>query len=85
MNTKDAAYLTGHNYPGGVPALAARMGADANELRRKLNPGSIHGISLDEAEVLMALSGDPRILHAMAAELGYVCTPVLDAAPSRDA
>ena len=47
MNTKDAAYLTGHNHPGGVPALAARMGTDANELRRKLNPGSVHGISLD--------------------------------------
>lgn len=58
MNTKDAAYLTVHNYLGGVPALAARMGTDANELCRKLNPGSAHGISLDEAEVTMALSGD---------------------------
>ena len=24
MNTRDAAYLTGHHYPGGEPALAAR-------------------------------------------------------------
>lgn len=76
MNTKDAAYLTGHNHPGGVPALAARMGMDARELIRKLNPNAIHGISLDEAEVLMALSGDHRILHAMAAGLGYVCQPM---------
>lgn len=75
MNTKDAAYMTGHEYPGGVPALAVRMGIDARELSRKLNPGAAHGISLDEAEVLMALSGDHRILHAMAAELGYVCQP----------
>lgn len=75
MNTKDAAYLTGHNYLGGVPALAARMGMDAGELNRKLKPGHVHGISLDEAEVIMALSGDHRILHALAAELGYVCKP----------
>lgn len=76
MNTKDAAYLTGHNYPGGAPALAARMGMDARKLSRKLNPNAIHSLTLDEAEVLMALSGDHRILHAMAAELGYVCTPI---------
>lgn len=76
MNTKDAAYLTGRNYPGGVPALAARMGMDADELNRKLKPGHANGISLDEAEVIMALSGDHRILHAMAAELGYVCSPM---------
>ena len=76
MNTRDAAYLTGHHYPGGVPALAARMGMDARELSRKLNPNT-SALSLDEAVVLMALSGDHRILHAMAAELGYR----LEAAP----
>lgn len=38
MNTRGAAYLTGHHYPGGVPSLAARMGMDARELSRKLNP-----------------------------------------------
>lgn len=38
MNTRDAAYLTGHHYPGGVPALAARMGMDAREPFRGSSP-----------------------------------------------
>lgn len=73
MNTRDAAFLTGHHYPGGVPALAARMGMDARELSPKLNPNT-GNIGLDEAVVMMALSGDHRILHAMAGELGYLLT-----------
>lgn len=48
MNTRDAAYLTGHHYPGGVPALAVRMGMDAHELSRKLNPNT-GSLGLDEA------------------------------------
>jgi len=61
MNTRDAAYLTGHHYPGGVPALAARMGMDARVLARKLNPNT-GDLGLDEAVALMALTGDPRML-----------------------
>lgn len=75
MNTIDAAYLTGHHYPGGVPALASRMGMDARVLSLRLNPNdAAHALSLDEAVVLMTLTGDHRILHAMANELGYVLT-----------
>lgn len=70
MNTRDAAYLTGHHYHGGVPALAARMDMDADELARKLNQNA-GNLGLDEAVVMMALSGDHRILHALAKELGY--------------
>jgi len=74
MNTKDAAYLTGHHYPGGIPALAVRMGMDARELSRKLNPNT-GSLGLDEAIVLMVMSGDHRILYAMAGELGYTLSP----------
>lgn len=70
MNTRDAAYLTGHHYPGGVHVLAVRMGMDARELARKLNPNT-GSLSLDEAVVLMTLSGDHRILYAMADELKH--------------
>lgn len=79
MNTRDAAYLTGHHYPGGVPALAVRMGMDARELSRKLNPNT-GDLGLDEAVALMAFSGDHRILHAMADELGYTLAPQPDEA-----
>lgn len=43
MNTRDAAYLTGHHYPRGVSALALCMSMEANELSRKpnLNTGSL--------------------------------------------
>ena len=80
MNTRDAAYMTGHSYPGGVPALATRMGMDARELSHKLNPNDAHALSLDEAVVIMALTGDHRILNAMASELGYVLTQQPDEA-----
>lgn len=56
--------------------MAARIGIDARELARKLNPNT-GDLGLDEAVVLMVLSGDHRILHAMADELGYR----LEAAP----
>jgi len=70
MNTRDAAYLTGHNYAGGVPALAVRMGMTARDLSRRLNPIT-SDISLHDAVSLMTLSGDHRILFALADELGY--------------
>lgn len=74
MNVKDAAYAIAHDYPGGVPALATRMGVSRNVLQNKLNPAvEYHKLTLDEAMRLQALTGDPRILHAMAEELGYVC------------
>ena len=84
MNTRDAAYMTGHSYPGGVPALAARMGMDARALSLKLNPNdAAHTLSLDEAVVLMALTGDHRILNAMASELGYVLAQQQPGAPKK--
>lgn len=79
MNTRDTAYLTGHHYPGGVPALAARMGMDARELSRKLNPNT-GDLGLDDVIALMVMSGDHRILHAMADELGYMLAPQPDEA-----
>lgn len=84
MNTKDAAFMTGHDHPGGIPTLAARMDTDARELIRKFNPREANGISLDEAEVVMELRGDHHIFHAIAADLGYVCAPAPDADPALD-
>lgn len=82
MNVLDAAYITAHEYPGGVPALSARMGVSRNVLQNKLNPAvEYHKLTLDEAMRLQTMTGDHRILHAMADELGYVCVklPISDA------
>ncbi len=74
MNVTDAAYNTGHDYPGGLPSLAPRMGMSPNTLQNKLNPSqSFHKLTLDEAMKLQVITCDHRILHAMACELGYVC------------
>lgn len=73
MNVTDAAYDTVHQYPGGSEALAPRLGMSAAVLRGKVNPNTDRNLlSLQEADALMARTGDYRILHALAATHGFV-------------
>lgn len=74
MNVKDAAYHTVHDYPGGAAALAVRMGKKSGQvLTNKVNPNNEdHHLRLDEAVAMMSLTGDHRIIEAMAGELGGV-------------
>lgn len=73
MNIGDAAYATVHDYPGGSEALAPRLGMSAAVLRNKVNPNNTtHHLSLAEAQRLVGLTGDKRILHALALEAGDV-------------
>src|SRR5690242_18137866 len=77
MSTNDAAYRLAHRYPGGIAALAARMGANANTLQHKFNPNAgTHRLTLDEAEQATVFSQDPEIAQALAAVCGHVCIPV---------
>lgn len=67
----DAAFRTVHDH-GGVQ-LAARMGLKPRLLLNKVNPDQHHNkLSLGEAVWLQHLTGDPRILYAMARMLGYL-------------
>jgi hypothetical protein len=76
MSIDDAIYRTVHNYPGGVAALAARMGVSPNTLTHKVNPNNAtHHLHPRELVAMQFLSGDVTVLHAMAAALGYSCTP----------
>lgn len=76
MSATDAAYRLAHRYPGGVAALAARLGMSANTLQHKLNPHcSTHHLYLSDAEALTALTGDPEIAQALAFACGHVCIP----------
>ena len=76
MSLEDAAYHTAHGYPGGVAALAVRMGLPANTLTHKVNPrNETHFLRPPELISLQALSGNAAVLHSMARTLGYVCTP----------
>ncbi|MCI1149006.1 phage regulatory CII family protein [Stenotrophomonas maltophilia] len=77
MNVTDAAYDTVHQYPGGSEALAPRMGMSAATLRGKVNPNTDRNLlSLQEADMLMARTGDYRILHALCAEHGFIAQRV---------
>lgn len=77
MNVQDAAYATVHCYPGGSESLAPRIGMSPAVLRGKVNPNSDRNIlSLADADALMGVTGDHRILHALAAEHGYTLQPI---------
>ena len=74
----DAAYLIAHHHAGGVRDLALRMGVSANVLQNKLNPNNTtHHLTLKESIALQVMANNPAILHAMAAQLGYTCTPAI--------
>jgi hypothetical protein len=76
MNMIDAAYATAHDYPGGTVSLAPRLGMSSAVLRGKVNPNdACHKLTLSEALNMQILTGDTRILHAMADELNFVCIP----------
>lgn len=73
MGVADAAYATGHDYPGGAGCLAGRMKINPVVFNSKLNPNTLtHGLMLLEAQRMMALTGDHRILQAQCDELGYL-------------
>ena len=96
MNVRDAAYHLVHDYPGGAEALAPRLGKRANSLSAEVTPNPVlgsHGrpaakLGLLEAMAIMQMANDHRVLHAMAAELGYLNIPlpqVLDEDEDSDA
>lgn len=73
MNVADAAYSVVHDYPGGAESLAPRVGIGAAVLRSKVNPNcNTHHLNLTEADRITGVTGDPRILHALAATHGFV-------------
>lgn len=73
MDIIDAAYHTAHDYPGGCASLAPRMGISKNVLQNKVNPSQeFHKLSLAEAMQMQVITGDKRIINAMAEELGGV-------------
>lgn len=78
MDVIDAAYATVHDYPGGASALAPRAGfSSPHILNSKVRPGcSTHHLTLAEADTLIGITGDARILRAMAATHGFLLVPM---------
>lgn len=76
LTVADAVYHTVHSYPGGVAALAARMGVSANTLTHKANPNNdTHHMRPDELLAIQVFSGNYAVTHAMNAALGLSATP----------
>lgn len=73
MNVQDAAYHTVHDYPGGSESLGPRVGVKPAVLRNKVNwKNPANHLTLDEAQLVMVMSGDHRIVYAQLDELGYL-------------
>lgn len=84
MNHLDAFHQTVHSAPGGCESLAPRMDMSPAILRNKANPNSLtNKPTLDDADRLMGVTGDYRVLHALAKNHGFVCTKI-DEQPAGD-
>lgn len=69
MSFPDLIYRIAHDYPGKVPALAARMGKNPTVLSHKLNPNKeSHGINADEIEEIIDFSDRSADVAAYFAE-----------------
>lgn len=65
MNPLDALYVTACDYPGGLEALAQRMGKSAHVLRNKLRPAiDSHHINLGEFSLLLDFLAEARMPDA---------------------
>lgn len=81
QDVSDAAYRVAHEFPGGVPALAQRMGMSSSTLMKKVGlTVDTHHLSLREAVHMQAVTGRFDVLYAMAKSLDHVCLPVPDQA-----
>ncbi|MEX3972234.1 phage regulatory CII family protein [Paraburkholderia caribensis] len=89
MNTADAAHAVAQDFPGGIKALAARMDANYDVLRNKLNPNPTpenrNVLTLKEAVRITDITNDDRILEAWARERGKVLVDLPDAENCADA
>lgn len=75
LTIEDAIYHTVHSHPGGVSALATRMGIPAGTLNHKANPNNAtHHLHPRELVTMQHMSGNAAVLHSMAHSLGYTCT-----------
>lgn len=85
MDALDAFYHTVHDYPGGAESLAPRMGMSPSVLNNKADrKKDSNKPMLNDADKVMAITGDYRILHALARQHSHVCLQVDSDAPASD-
>jgi hypothetical protein len=77
MCIKDVIYRVVHAYPGGVPALAARMGISKHVLQNKVNPNNdTHHLTVAELIEIQGFTGSDEIAKHIAGERNLICIPI---------
>lgn len=76
MQLLDAAYHTVHDYPGGAPSLAPRLGKSPHTLNHEVTGSGSAKLGLADAAKICNLTGDYRVLHAFAEACGHLCVPL---------
>lgn len=80
-------YKNSHTGKKGALGLSAAVGMAAPTLQNKANPmHDLQQLSLKEARTVMLATGDHRMLHQLAHDLGEACvpTPTLDVVGDSD-
>jgi len=86
MNITDSLWRAAHAYPGGIEALAVRMGISASSLAHKVKPSNLGAhCSPEEMAQVCEMTGDHGAAHALADRLGYVLLPMPQLADGVDA
>jgi len=82
-NQHDCIYNLARQYPGGIEALALRLGTTAKLLRKKLTPGEVRNhLSFEDATAIMevcqaiGMADALAPLHATAFRLGQINVPI---------
>ncbi len=79
FNIPDLVYDTAHDFPGGVPALAQRMGMSAKILNNKVKQTvDTHHTTVNDAVKMIDITGDDRIAHGFAALVGGIIVKLAD-------
>lgn len=79
MDLFDTIHEVAHSYPGGVEALALRMGKNPGTLRKKLLPNvDTHELTVQELRTMVAFTDTDKIAQAFAADRGLMCISMPD-------
>lgn len=76
MDVKAAAFNVGHDFPGGVIALAPQIGKNANTLNQELAGIGTAKFGLADAVKMTIVTHDYRVLDAFAAQCGRMTLPL---------
>lgn len=78
MKIAQAAYATVHEYAEGTEVLAQAIGIKSKQVlinKASISPTKSHHLTLNEAERIIKFTGDVRMIHALADEMGGVYVP----------